>query len=65
MTKNPFDAFGQPIARRKTQQELIDEGNQSIARLGRTDIHWYLHEGQIKLGYLPLAVWPDNRNQAR
>jgi hypothetical protein len=35
--------------RKRTQQEICDDWN---ARRERMDVHWYVHDGQIKIGWV-------------
>jgi hypothetical protein len=34
---------------KRTQQEIVDDWN---ARRIRQDVHWYIHDGQIKIGWV-------------
>lgn len=32
-------------------QTVCDRGNAIIAKIGRTDIHWFVHHGKAELGW--------------
>ena len=50
MAKNPFDGIEGAKPRTKTQQEHVDYGNADLARIGRRDVHWFIHDGRVCIG---------------
>lgn len=34
-----------------SQQALVDQGNRYLAELGRTDVHWFLYDGRVTIGW--------------
>ena len=62
MTKNPFSGMETEAPRRKTQQELVDYGNDHLVSIGRFDVYWFVHNGRCTIGHRDTSpVWPDRR----
>ena len=51
MDSNPLKkALGEP-PRRLSQQEQLDKINDYTLSIGRNDIHWFVHNGKITVGF--------------
>lgn len=58
MAKNPIsDWLADQTSRRGpapvSQAEAVANGNAYLAEIGRNDVHWYIHEGQLCIGFKP------------
>ena len=49
MTEKSFSDTEEQSLRLKLQREHLDYGNADLARIGRSDIHWVLRNGQVRL----------------
>ncbi len=50
MATNPIlERATRPVKR--SLQESVDYGNSLLMSLGRNDVHWYVHDGQLCIGW--------------
>ena len=56
MSKNPLSDWladetsrrGRPVI---SQADALREANAKLAEMGRNDVHWFLHEGRMVIGW--------------
>jgi hypothetical protein len=53
------------ITNRRTPGELCDQGNQIIAAIGRTDIHWVIRGGRVVIEWAHEPVNGFDENAKR
>jgi hypothetical protein len=53
MAENPFKLVkGAPrLQGTEALKAAVDRGNDYLEEIGRRDVHWYVHEGQLCIGF--------------
>lgn len=51
MATNPLKSRMAAPQVRRNLQESVDYGNAHLASIGRTDVHWFAHDGQLCIGF--------------
>lgn len=44
---------GPRLAPAQARFEAVLRGNAYLAEIGRHDVHWYIHEEQLRIGFKP------------
>lgn len=42
---------GIPLHPELARLEAVERGNAYLAEIGRSDVHWFVHEGQLCIGF--------------
>lgn len=56
MTNNPLldgAGRGKRHGQKLSPEEWADRGNDILADIGRRDVHWFVHDGKLCIGWKP------------